>query len=313
MDVKIFTTDSRGPFAQSLRQLFPLAQLVRNAPATLAHGRHRGGALPPAGPARSHESQDCAFTWTSRPRSRLEKDQVPIPATVDREGYYGDLHLTYWASGVEDLRMVQRLVPQASFRHVLDFGGASGRFARHVVLADENAKVTITDLNVNHVEWVERYFGPSVRAVKVSPYPYFPLADGCVTFCIGLSVFTHIDSYESGWLAEVHRVMADGAYALLTIHSEQTWNVLPAQGDLLKRLQRDQAFSEVYRPGEPMPAGRHVYTSNPNSIEHNCNVFMDSNYIRERWSRWFEVVDIAHRAHHDFQAAVIVRKKAGSF
>jgi hypothetical protein len=243
----------------------------------------------------------------------LGKDQVPIPATVDREGYYGDLHLTYWASGVEDLRMVQRLIPQASFRHVLDFGGASGRFARHVVLDDENAKVTITDLNVNHVEWVERYFGPSVRAVKVSPYPYFPLADGCVTFCIGLSVFTHIDSYESGWLAEVHRVMADGAYALLTIHSEQTWNVLPAQGDLLKRLQRDQTFSEVFRPGEPMPAGRRVYTSNPNSIEHNCNVFMDSNYIRERWSRWFEVVDIAHRAHHDFQAAVILRKKEGSF
>jgi hypothetical protein len=57
-----------------------------------------------------------------------------------------------------------------------------------------------------------------------------------------------------------------------------------------------------------MPAGRHVFTSNPNSIEHNCNVFMDSNYVRQRWSRWFEVVDVAHRAHHDFQAAVILRK-----
>lgn len=243
----------------------------------------------------------------------LEKDRIPIPATIDREGYYGDLHLTYWASGVEDLRMVQRLVPQADFRHVLDFGGASGRFARHIVLTDEQAKVTITDLNVNHVEWVERYFGPSVRAIKVSPYPYFPLADRSVTFCIGLSVFTHIDSYESGWLAELHRVMADGAYALMTIHSEQTWNVLPAQGDLLKRLQRDQEFADVYRPGQPMPAGRRVYTSNPNSIEHNCNVFMDSNYVHERWSRWFEIVEIAHRAHHDFQAAVILRKKPGSF
>ena len=60
-----------------------------------------------------------------------------------------------------------------------------------------------------------------------------------------------------------------------------------------------------------MPAGRHVYTWNPNSIEHNCNVFMDSNYIYERWSRWFEIVEIAHRAHHDLQAAVILRKKPG--
>ncbi len=242
----------------------------------------------------------------------IERDQIPLPATIDREGYHGDLHFAYWLSGVEDLRMVERLLPQASFRHVLDFGGASGRFARHVVLADESAKVTIADLNVNHVEWVDQHFGPSVRAVKVSPYPYFPLADGSVTLCVGLSVFTHIDSYETGWLAEVHRVLADGGYALLTVHSEQTWNVLPAQAELLKRLLRDPDFKEAFRPGEPMPAGRHVYTSNPNSIEHNCNVFMDSNYIRQRWGRWFEVVDVAHRAHHNFQGAVILRKTSGS-
>ncbi len=238
----------------------------------------------------------------------LERDNVPLPATIDREGYCENQHLAYWLSGVEDLRMVERLVPHASFRHVLDFGGASGRFARHIVLADESAKVTITDLNVNHVEFVEQHFGPAVRAVKVSPYPYFPLADGSVTFCVGLSVFTHIDSYESGWLAEVHRVMADGAYALLTIHSEETWQVLSSQGGLLKRLQRHPEFNDVYRPGEPMPAGRLVFTSNPDSIEHNCNVFMDSDYVHQRWGKWFEVVDVAHRAHHDFQAAVILRK-----
>jgi SAM-dependent methyltransferase len=238
----------------------------------------------------------------------LKHDTVPIPATIDREGYCENHHLVYWLTGVEDLRMVQRLVPNVSFRHVLDFGGASGRFARHVALADESAKVTIADINVNHVEFVEQHFGPAVRAVKVSPYPYFPLSDGSVTFCVGLSVFTHIDAYETGWLAEVHRVMADGAYALLTIHSEETWQMLPSQGGLLKRLQRHPEFSEAYRPGEPMPPGRRVFTSNPDTIEHNCNVFVDSDYIHQRWGKWFEIVDIAHRAHHDFQAAVILRK-----
>jgi ubiquinone/menaquinone biosynthesis C-methylase UbiE len=207
---------------------------------------------------------------------------------------------------------VQRLIPKASFDHVLDFGGASGRFARHVVVADESARVTVADLNVNHVEWVEEHFGRSVRGVKVSPYPYFPLADRSVTLCVGLSVFTHTDSYESGWLAEIHRVLSDGGYALLTIHSEDTWRLLPAHPELFKRLQRDPEFRAAFRPGEPMPDGRSVFTSNPNSIEHNCNVFMDSNYVRRRWGRWFEVVDIAHRAHHDFQAAVVLRKSPGS-
>jgi SAM-dependent methyltransferase len=238
----------------------------------------------------------------------IESDAVLLPATADREGYFGEHHLAYWLSGLADLRMVQRLVPHASFAHVLDFGGATGRFARQVALANPSAKVTVADLNVNHVEWVERHFDRSVRAVKVSPYPYFPLADRSVTLCVGLSVFTHIDSYESGWLAEIERVLADGGYALLTIHSEQTWPILPTQPDFLRRLQLVPEFREAFRLGEPMPSGRHVFDWNPNSIEHNCNVFMDSDHVRQRWSRWFEVVEIAHRAHHGFQAAVVLRK-----
>jgi SAM-dependent methyltransferase len=254
----------------------------------------------------------CAYLDEPSTLEAIQRDRVPIPATIDREGYYDDRHLGYWLSGIEDLRMVRKLVPEVSFRHVLDFGGATGRFARHVVLDDPTAQVTVADLNVNHVEWVEQHFGQSVRGVMVSPYPYFPLAYRSVSFCVALSVFTHIDSYESGWLAEIHRVLADGAYALLTIHSEETWPALTTHPSLIKKLMRDPQFKEAYRLDEPMPAGRQVFAWNPNSIEHNCNVFMDSAYIHHRWSRWFEVVDIAHRAHHDFQAAVILRKKSGS-
>jgi SAM-dependent methyltransferase len=240
----------------------------------------------------------------------IQRDPVPIPAAVDREGYFDERHLTYWLSGLADLRMVERLVPAASYDHVLDFGGASGRFARHVALAYESAKVTVVDLNVNHVEWVERYFGPAVRGIKASPYPHFPLADRSVTLCVGLSVFTHTDSYESAWLAEIHRVLVDGGYALLTIHSEHTWDLLPNQAMLYRLLQNDPEFQAAYQPGEPMPAGRTVFTFDRNSIEHNCNVFMDSNYVRSRWSRWFEVIDVVPRAHHGFQAAVVLRKSA---
>lgn len=257
---------------------------------------------------------DTRFSWLLDDPATIramERDTVEVPANVDREGYFGDRHLTYWLSGRADLLMVQRLVPNASLAHVLDFGGASGRLARHVVLEDESATVTVTDLNVNHIEWVERSFGSSIRGVKVSPYPYFPLADCSVTLCVGLSVFTHIDSYESGWLAEIHRVLAVGGYALVTMHTEETWPMLPSHPELFKRLQRDPRFGEAFRTGHSMPPGRHVYTSNPNSIEHNCNVFMDSSYIGQRWGRWFEVVDIAHRAHHDLQAAVILRKTNG--
>ena len=238
----------------------------------------------------------------------IQRDKALVPADADRESYFGDQHLSYWLSGRADLFMVRRLVPDASFAHVLDFGGATGRFARHIPLVDPSAKVTIADLNVNHIEWVEQNLNSAISGIKVSPYPYFPLADASVSLCVGLSVFTHIDSYESGWLADIHRVLIPGGYAVLTIHSEQSWPLLGRTSWLLDVLLRDAEFAAAYREGEPMPAGRRVYASDKNSIEHNCQVFMDEQYVRSRWGKRFEVVEISHRAHHDFQAAVVLRK-----
>jgi SAM-dependent methyltransferase len=238
----------------------------------------------------------------------IEKDSAPIPAISDREGYSGGKHLAYWLSGLADLRMVQQLVPATCFKNVLDFGGASGRFARHIPLEHESAKVTIAEVNVNHVEWVEQHLGAAIQAIKVSPYPHFPLEDRSMSLCVGLSVFTHIDSYETGWLAEVHRVLEVGAYAVLTIHSEDTWPLLPTRRDSFENLQRHPEFRSAFRLGAPMPRGRQVYVYNPNSTEYNCDVFMHSDYVRARWGRLFEIVDIVPRAHHGYQAAVVLRK-----
>jgi hypothetical protein len=243
-------------------------------------------------------------------RAIIDCDPIPIPASEDREGYFGDRHLSYWLSGYDDLRVVRSIVPAAAIKRVLDFGGASGRFARQVVLADPQAMVTIAELNVNHVAWVEAHFGPAVRALKVSPYPHFPVADASVSLCVGLSVFTHIDSYESGWLAEIHRVLAGGGYAFLTIHSEHTWPLLDGRPDLKQKLARDPRFNLLYRPSEPMPADRIVFTYEADSIEQNCDTYFSSDYIRRCWGRWFEIVDILPRVHHGFQTAVVLRKAA---
>jgi ubiquinone/menaquinone biosynthesis C-methylase UbiE len=242
-------------------------------------------------------------------RDAIERDPIPIPATEDREGYFGERHLAYWLSGFDDLRVVQSLVPATAMNRVLDFGGASGRFARHVVQADDSAIVTIADLNVNHVAWVDRYFGPSVRAVKVSPYPHLPLADNSNSLCVGLSVFTHIDSYETGWLAEIHRVLAVDGYAVLTVHSEHTWPLVPYHTAVMHTMSKIPEFTAAWRPGEPLPKERMVFTYDPDSIEHNCNVFMHSDYIRRCWGKWFEVVEIRPQAHHNFQTVVCLRKR----
>jgi len=239
----------------------------------------------------------------------INRDDVPIPATDDREGYSNNQHLEYWLSGLEDFRLVESMVPAEALANVLDFGGATGRFARHVLLAHAAAKVTIADLSLNHVLWCTEHFGPALRAVKVSATPHFPLADRSISLCVGLSVFTHIDAFETGWLAEINRVLIDGGLALLTIHSEHTWPLLATRQWPLEALRQDPSFVAAYQEGQPMPGERLVYDYKPGTIYHCCNTFVHTDYVRRCWGRWFEILDICPQAHLGFQTVVLLRKR----
>lgn len=238
--------------------------------------------------------------------SAIESDEVPIPAGEDREGYYAENHLNYWLSGLFDLRKLQEQLPEAEFGSVLDFGGATGRLSRHIVQSEPAARITIADLSLNHVLWCGEYLGPRVRGVKVGQHAHFPLADRSISLCAGLSVFTHIDRYESSWLAEVERVLAPGGHALLTIHSEHTWNLVP-QRPALAVVENDPAFIAAYRPGQPMPAERLIFDFKPGTIYHCCNTFVHTDYVRRVWSKWLDILAI-HPLSHGHQTAVVLRK-----
>ena len=234
----------------------------------------------------------------------IERDEVPIPATADRENYFDQKHLTYWLSGLFDLRTVRRLIPDASLAHVLDFGGATGRFARHVPQAEPSAIVTIADISHNNVLWCNEHFGPAVRAVKVSQYCHFPLGDESVSLCVGLSVFTHIDSYESGWIAEIHRVLRPGAYAYITICTEDTWLKLPTSGSM-PHMRDDPQFKDFYQAHRNLPAERVVIDHKPGTVFHCCNTFLHTDYVRRVWGKWFEVIDMCH----GWKTAVVLKRR----
>jgi hypothetical protein len=239
-------------------------------------------------------------------QAAIARDDVPIPHPDDREGYYRDCHLNYWLSGAANLRTLRDFIPPDALSHVLDFGGATGRFARHFAMSDDVQRVTVADLSFNHVQWVSEHFGPKVRSAKVCPQPHFPLADRSVTLCVGISVFTHIDTHESGWLAEINRVLVDGGWAYLTIHSEDTWATMCEKP--VEALVGDQQFLDLCRPGEPMPAERLVFDYKPGTRYHCCNTFVTTDYVRRIWARWFDVIGI-HPGSHNRHAVVVLRKR----
>ncbi|RIK70000.1 MAG: hypothetical protein DCC67_20965 [Planctomycetota bacterium] len=241
----------------------------------------------------------------SQPATRraIETDSLPIPHIDDREGYEPTCHLNYWLSGAADLLAIRSHIPSAAFARVLDFGGASGRLTRHLAAAADVRCVTVADLNRNHVQWIDEHFGPKVRAVKVSSQPHFPLPDGSITLCVGLSVFTHIDVWESGWLAEIHRVLADGGWAYLTVHAERAWESMRDRP--MPALMDNEQFMALRL--RPMPSERIVFDFKPGTVFHCCQTFLSSAYIRGAWGRWFDVVGIYDKPNH-FHSAVVLRK-----
>ena len=234
-------------------------------------------------------------------------DDIPIPATSDREGYHDDRHLEYWLSGYQDLRAIELAdIPASAFTRVLDFGGASGRVARHIIRSYPAAEVIIGDLNINHVEWVERYFGNRAKAVKLSPYPHLPIADSSISLLIALSVFTHIDAYNSAWIAEINRVLSPNGYAYITIHSEHTWDLFP-DTHVYQSLKDHDLFKKLFQPGKPMPQDFIVFDYNNDANDYNCNVFIHTKYINKKWSKWLTVLSVIPQGH-GYQTVIVLRK-----
>jgi SAM-dependent methyltransferase len=150
----------------------------------------------------------------------LDNDIAPIPLPEDREGSYGDRHFEYWLSGLETYsRVIELARPRAPSRYV-DFGSASGRVVRHAAVDAVFDDVWALDINWRHVLWMQRYLSPRIKAVNTSSVPHIPIEDNSVDCLTAMSVFTHIESMETAWLAEIRRVLKPDALAIVSVVTE---------------------------------------------------------------------------------------------
>lgn len=237
--------------------------------------------------------------------SRLEADRMPIPSTRDREGYYDDRHFEYWLSGLKDYLTVREALPTFDWREVrlLDFGGATGRVARHFVAQADVTVVTICDININNVEWVLRNLPSAVGTFKNTPLPSLPIPDRHYDIVTAFSVFTHIDEYELAWLYELRRILKPNGTLYLTVHNDDTWRILPSTY-VFSTLDKSDQFRSVYATHPDLPE-RLVFEYSAETV-YNCNTFHPNAYIHRTWGRLFSVVEILPVCH-GYQSVVVLR------
>lgn len=236
----------------------------------------------------------------------IRNDNLQIPATADREGYYGDRHLEYWLSGLRDYLAVVRSVSELEIinARILDFGGATGRVSRHFYCQGGARNICICDVNINNVEWVLENFPTDFEVFKNSFLPSLPLPDASFDLVLAFSVFTHTDVHELGWLMELRRIVKPGGILYLTIHNDDTWDILP-KTYVYQIVSQSEVFRDYFRPGSNLK--ERISFSYSEEEGYNCNTFHPNSYVKRVWGRLFTLLNILP-LEHSYQSGVVLQK-----
>lgn len=243
----------------------------------------------------------------------IQKDTYPIPSAHDREGYSPDNDMQYWLSGLSDYLKIMEIVEKYKIKAntLLDFGCASARVLRHFACQSNISELWGSDINARHIRWLNEFMPQTIKPLSNHSIPTLPVRDNSMDIITAFSVFTHIDTFETCWLAELERILADNGICYLTVQNEDTWKELNNQVDNPKnRLIQTMLKNDPETRNKlqmPLPDKRSVYRFTQ-SGSYRAQVFHSNNYIKRVWGRFFDIKEILP-FHHNLQSVVILQKK----
>lgn len=238
----------------------------------------------------------------------IQSDEMPIPATVDRENYYDDRHLEYWISGYVDWSKMKPFFSRSDGRErYLDFGGSTGRVSRHAT-RDPRHEVWLCDINANWISWIDRHFNRPIHAFQNRIQPALPIEDRYFDLVSAYSVFTHLDQDEMAWLLELRRIVRPGGYLYLTVLDENVWDRLkdPAWAWLLSSISRGKN-DEYLAQRCKEPLNERVVLEYSDAEAYNINTFLPRTYLEKKWGPLFSQIQFFND-HHNYQTVVVLKK-----
>ncbi len=221
-------------------------------------------------------------------------------------------------------------MPLSSYPHVLDFGCGCGRLAR--LFKDHPNHFYGCDIDPRHVQWMQENL-PFMETTLSSVRPPIPYEDEQFDAVISISIFTHLtESSQDQFLSELHRVCHPSGRLFLTVHGEQAMQRAIHDPDVRQMLDMDDAaFAKAQ---EDFYADKHAFILQQGhlTVDHSWKQrlkryigkvvidddfsygisFVSEAYIRQHWSKWFDVERVHAGAIHNFQDIVVLRPKEKS-
>ena len=236
----------------------------------------------------------------------------PPPALIHRTSALNE-EADFSKHGTAILRAIatHSIVPINSYRCVLDFGIGVGRLAR--MFKGFDGRYAGVDIDELLLDWIKENLS-WVDAYKTTPRQPLPFSESTFDAVFSISVFTHINEADQFYyLDELRRVTAPGARLFLTVAGERALQRAENESRILQMLAMpagglDAARAALSgRPGFCFLRQQGHLTSN--DYEYGIT-FISEDYIKQRWSAYFDLEKIAVGAIHNFQDIVVLRRRA---
>lgn len=178
---------------------------------------------------------------------------------------------------------------------ILDFGCGCGRVLWSFQHVPHQGEIWGCDIDGEAIAWNRAQLGHIGQYHANPVMPPTGFSDGQFAAVYSVSVFTHLpEEMQFAWLTELRRIVRPGGVVVASVHGEHYWRQatpdviaeIEAQGFAYRRAARTEGLPEFYM----------------------C-AFHAERYIRERWSTFFEIVQIKPKYIHGVHDAVVMRRR----
>lgn len=181
-----------------------------------------------------------------------------------------------------------------SFRNVLDFGCGCGRTLIWFEGRSRPPNLYGTDIDAEAISWCRSNLDFAEFSVN-DPMPPLGYPSEMFDLVYAISVFTHLDEdYQFRWLDELRRVIQPKGVLLLTVHGRRVWRDLPHE-DVV----------DIQRRGFKFVAANTMKGIFPEWYQ---NAYHKKEYIFDRYSKYFDILDYIPRGMSNRQDVVVLQK-----
>ncbi len=200
----------------------------------------------------------------------------------------------------------------ADIGELLDFGCGSGRVLPHIAALAPGARCSGCDVDAAAITWAARHL-PHLRWAVSDFAPPLPFEPSGFDLIYSISVFSHLDApLQDRWLAELHRALAPGGVALLSVHGAHAFEQFRSGAARTGWCSRD-GFARG-----PLERDEFIFVPYVRSIWNRAEMpgigadyglaFHGEGYLRSHWDGFFEVLDVRQRAISAWQDLVVCRR-----